>query len=256
MTVRNKRIIRKGQPEIKHYCDKCMRTYRTEDGQCYKVEAAITDGLTIGHPCCSTFACPIPLGNNRHCFCGSHAHLHLVCAIVGCDCPIITHKTTIGKRTTTTNMKTFSDPVHQEMERLNKEQSHANFQLSQRLMRQNVTHPNDAMAEKPLVDLVDLEDAEEWFEIDPKDGLVRQFMVNNPGATGELGVLTALQDVCPSKSDNGNRKIKAQFGRRRTHNEQVIVRPCGIICSRATFFGAEAVSNVLVGACCVVRGND
>jgi hypothetical protein len=131
------------------------------------------------------------------------------------------------------------------MERLNMEQSKANFQLSQKLMRQKVTHPTDSMAKKRLVDLVDLEDAEEWFELDPDDGQVRMFTVNNPGATGELDP-SVPQAPCPSKPDSGNQKIKAQFGRRRTHNEQIIVRPCGIICSRATFFGAEAVSNVLV----------
>ncbi len=44
----------------------------------------------------------------------------------------------------------------------------------------------------------------------------------------------------------GNRVLKAQFGRRRTHNEQTLVRPCGIIYARATMFGTEAVSNFLV----------
>jgi hypothetical protein len=53
-------------------------------------------------------------------------------------------------------------------------------------------------------------------------------------------------DPCPSKSNVGNRVFKAQFGRRRTHNEQTLVRPCGIIYARATMFGAEAVSNFLV----------
>jgi hypothetical protein len=144
-------------------------------------------------------------------------------------------------------MKTCPDATHQEMERLNSEQSKANFQLSQKLMRQKVAHPNDAMAEKRLIDLVDLEDAEEWFEVDAEDGCVRMFTINNPGATGELDIpVPGAQDPCPSKAETGNCKLKAQFGRRRTHNEQIIVRPCGIICSRATFFGAEAVSNVLV----------
>ncbi|PPR02945.1 hypothetical protein CVT24_012157 [Panaeolus cyanescens] len=52
---------------------------------------------------------------------------------------------------------------------------------------------------------------------------------------------------CPTKSLTGNRPIlKAQFGRRRTHNEQTLVRPCGVIFARATMYGAEAVSNFLV----------
>lgn len=56
----------------------------------------------------------------------------------------------------------------------------------------------------------------------------------------------AVSDPCPSKAATGNRVLKAQFGRRRTHNEQTLVRPCGIIYARATMFGAEAVSNFLV----------
>ena len=251
MADRNGCIIRKGQPEIAHYCAKCMRTYRGPGGELYKVEAAVTDGLTLGHPCCSLFACPISLASNRHRFCATHTHLHLQCAVVGCTAAVVESTKLVKGKEIHTMMKTCSDPMHQEMEHLNSEQSKANFQLSQKLMRQKVAHPNDAMAEKRLIDLVDLEDAEEWFEVDPEDGRVRMFTINNPGATGELDISVLLaQDPCPSKAETGNRKIKAQFGRRRTHNEQLIVRPCGMICSRATFFGAEAVSNVLV--CSVV----
>ncbi|KZT61919.1 hypothetical protein CALCODRAFT_427048 [Calocera cornea HHB12733] len=36
----------------------------------------------------------------------------------------------------------------------------------------------------------------------------------------------------------------AHFGRRRTHNEQLVVRPCGIILARGTFYGAESLSGV------------
>lgn len=134
------------------------------------------------------------------------------------------------------------------MERLNKEQSKANFQLSQKLMRQKVAHLNNAMPQdKATSSLTDLEDTEEWFAIDPVTQSVRMYTNNNPSSTGELDPLTAsTMDPCPSHPATGDRKLKATFGRRRTHNEQVIVRPCGIICSRATFYGAEAVSNVLV----------
>ncbi|KAK1217866.1 hypothetical protein PQX77_019466 [Marasmius sp. AFHP31] len=46
------------------------------------------------------------------------------------------------------------------------------------------------------------------------------------------------------KSDLGNTQVKARFGRRRTHNEQLVVCTCGIIAARATLFGAEAISGV------------
>ncbi|KAI0689098.1 hypothetical protein BC835DRAFT_1308521 [Cytidiella melzeri] len=59
--------------------------------------------------------------------------------------------------------------------------------------------------------------------------------------------------VCPSKPSAGNKRVRAQFGRKRTHNEQycklahnkqIIVAPCGVIIARTTFYGAEAVSSV------------
>lgn len=51
---------------------------------------------------------------------------------------------------------------------------------------------------------------------------------------------------CDGKAEAGNRRLKAFFGRRRTHNEQLIMRSCGVIIARATFFGSEAISAVNV----------
>ena len=52
--------------------------------------------------------------------------------------------------------------------------------------------------------------------------------------------------TCPDKPNTGNRKLRAQFGRKRTHNEQIIVAPCGVIIARATLYGAEAITSVMV----------
>ncbi|KAF9541039.1 hypothetical protein CPC08DRAFT_756197 [Agrocybe pediades] len=49
---------------------------------------------------------------------------------------------------------------------------------------------------------------------------------------------------CSGKPETGNRQFKSSFSRKRTHNEQFIMRPCGIILSRATLFGSESVSAV------------
>ena len=106
--------------------------------------------------------------------------------------------------------------------------------------------PPDEPAASPEEPLLAVEETEEWFEIQ-KDKVtgsddVHIFHAPNAGSVG-----TADDFVpCDTKSVTGNRKVKAQFGRRRTHNEQLLVRPCGVIFARATFFGAEAVSNVLV----------
>lgn len=55
-----------------------------------------------------------------------------------------------------------------------------------------------------------------------------------------------VEVACDGKPEVGNRKLRAYFGSRRTHNEQLIMRCCGVILSRATLFGSEAVSAVNV----------
>lgn len=41
-------------------------------------------------------------------------------------------------------------------------------------------------------------------------------------------------------------QVQAQFGRRQTHNEQIIVMPCGMIVAQETFYGAEGVGSVII----------
>ena len=57
----------------------------------------------------------------------------------------------------------------------------------------------------------------------------------------------APDHVPPARSDSSTTpKIRTQFGRRQTHNEQIIVAPCGLVIARATFYGAEAIRDVAV----------
>ncbi|KAJ7104619.1 hypothetical protein C8R44DRAFT_640225, partial [Mycena epipterygia] len=64
---------------------------------------------------------------------------------------------------------------------------------------------------------------------------------NNPGSVG------VVDEACTaSKSETGNHKYKALFGRSRTHNLQSICRPCGVIVAQASFYNTKAVSNVLL----------
>ncbi|KAJ7185334.1 hypothetical protein C8R46DRAFT_981891 [Mycena filopes] len=55
-------------------------------------------------------------------------------------------------------------------------------------------------------------------------------------------------ETCDGKPEAGNRRLRAIFGGRWTHNEQLIMRTCGVILSRATLFGSEAVSAVNIFA--------
>ena len=86
-----------------------------------------------------------------------------------------------------------------------------------------------------LSELLEEED-EQVFEID-KEGCI--FVVE--GKKGPDDTAT------PGRSG-----VRAQFTRNRTHNEQIIVAPCGTIIARVTFYGAEAISGVAVRACSLV----
>jgi hypothetical protein len=50
----------------------------------------------------------------------------------------------------------------------------------------------------------------------------------------------------PSRSISAVSQLKGRTSRRWTHNEQLFVRPCEVLVSRATFFGSEGVSGVKV----------
>ncbi|KAJ7733056.1 hypothetical protein DFH07DRAFT_968134 [Mycena maculata] len=81
----------------------------------------------------------------------------------------------------------------------------------------------------------------EWFELD-EQGHVHVQHHTNPGSVG----VTEEPECEASKDETGNRRYKALFGRCCTHNEQLLVWPCGVIFAWATFYHAEAVSNVLL----------
>ena len=52
--------------------------------------------------------------------------------------------------------------------------------------------------------------------------------------------------ICDGKPEAGNTTVRARFGRRRTHNEELCVASCGVILGRATFYGSEAPNGVRV----------
>jgi hypothetical protein len=57
---------------------------------------------------------------------------------------------------------------------------------------------------------------------------------------------TAGPSTAPTLKPGLSTKIKPQFGHLWTHNEQLFVRCCGIITSRATFYGSEGIAGVKV----------
>jgi len=115
-----------------------------------------------------------------------------------------------------TGSRMCSEPAHQEVEQIHRERGQARFQLKERLQHALVAHPNDAIAEETSADAADVEGEVEDFEIGG------------------------------SERNGKKERIRAQLGRQRTHNEQIIVAPCGIIITRETFYGAEGVGSVIV----------
>jgi len=61
-------------------------------------------------------------------------------------------------------------------------------------------------------------------------------------AHGHTVPATTDSDVLPA----GHRKLRVQFGRKYTHNEQLFVAPCGVIVAQETFYHSEAPSAVVV----------
>lgn len=103
-------------------------------------------------------------------------------------------------------------PEHRALDLTNGERGKSIFQLKKRLERARVSHPSNAVA---------LDDAAEEA-------------INSDG------------EDCSTKPDTGNSKVRAQWNRKQTHGEQLLVRPCGTIVAHATFQGSEGQKLVLV----------
>ena len=103
-------------------------------------------------------------------------------------------------------------PAHAEVEDRYHETNQAMFSMRTRLLREAIARPTD-----------------------------------DPGAVANEAFELELD--CPEKPSDGVIRVRAQFGRTRTHNEQLFVRPCGIITCRETFYGSETVPQVLVRVC-------
>lgn len=175
----------------------------------------VIDGVSVQHACCGVPNCKIPLNNNRDRFCPEHSHLNHVCAIVSCSNTVVPGK------------KACALADHQHVETVHTERGQARFQLKERYERSRLAHPNDAIGDQvtSIAELVD-DDEEEVFE-----------------ASREL---VPVPVTANSTAKNSNPWICAMFGRRRTHNEQLFVAPCGMIIARETFYHAEALYSVIV----------
>lgn len=137
--------------------------------------------------------------------------------------------------------RTCSNPDHRRLEQAYFSHGQGIFKLCERLKKAGVILPSNSLSEETPV-----HDAEAVVEA--AGGL----------SQGGITVLDDPVDVanCDGKPDGGNRKLWAFFGRRRTHNEQLLMRPCGVIIAHATFFGSEVVSAVNVRSILQIWSSD
>ena len=107
------------------------------------------------------------------------------------------------------------------------------------MKRSQVAHPNDGIAEeRNLFEVIDEEDEE--LEVDDSESK----QGNVTATEGPASENTTL--VAPTVTAMPKKRVRARFGRKRTHNEQILVAPCGMILARETFYGAEAIGTCAV----------
>jgi len=236
---RNLSIRAYGQPEIRHQCAKCVRMYQgPEDAEPSKfsnvlvklqssdmfftgrVMMHVIDGNAMGRPKCAVHNCKVPLDSNRDKFCIDHLSLRDICCIVGCEERVVK-----GKLTCSLDEHCAAEAKHIA-------RGQAQFVLMERLRRARDAHPDNSLptelsAEPSLSEqAVDDQTGPEEFDIDGLDA-----------------------DSRPDEALVGGglkRRLRTLFTRVRTHNEQIIVAPCGVIIARETFYSAEAISSVAV----------
>ena len=105
---------------------------------------------------------------------------------------------------------------HRDLENYNSEKNRAMFQLKDRLAQLRTLQPRESI---------------------PVGG-------DDTGLDEE--VILNKNSICDGKPEEGNQTLRARFGRKRTHNEELCITSCGIILGQATFYGSEAPNGVVV----------
>ena len=177
-----------------------------KDSESEALRAVVTDGVTIGRPCCGVHDCQGTLSTQRERFCVRHEFKDGICCVTTCEAPI------------QPGYQTCAEPGHRALETRGVEQHTAMFQLRRRLERIKTSQIDGS----PLGG---------GSEISP--------------ASLTMGELSDLEED-EGKHEEGNARPRACFGRRRTHNEQLCVATCGIILGRATFYGSEGPNGARV----------
>lgn len=124
LEARNRRMAGPGQEEWNHACNLCCWVYQDEDGSFKALRSVVTDGVTLGHPCCAVHDCKEPLIAKKGArYCTLHAVRERNCAILECT------------QLADDGYKTCSLPAHRSLEDYKQMENRAMFQLKGRLER-------------------------------------------------------------------------------------------------------------------------
>ncbi|KAF8573676.1 hypothetical protein K439DRAFT_1624888 [Ramaria rubella] len=185
----------------------------TDLDHCGSEVARLLDGNTIGHPCCVIHDCKVPLSKvGRDIYCPAHLRYEAKCAVTTCE-------SAHGE-----GFLTCPQLNHRSLEVAYCKKGVAFFQMYDKIKKR---------AEGSASDPGSIDGG----------GPNEVVIVEGDDAGDSVPVFLG----CDEKSPAGNQRLCAQFGQRQTHNEQLMIRPCGVIISRATFFGSEAISAVRIG---------
>ena len=141
--------------------------------------------------------------------------------------------------TTEAEFRTCVDPEHHKLETYYNQHGKAMFQLKHQLEHAKISQTHDSL--HPSGD--DDDNIANLADVDEDDDNLGE----GSGVRGDDGdTLVDENGVCDGKPDSGNKYVRARFGRRCTHNEELCVGSCGIILGRATFYDSEAPNGVRV----------
>lgn len=201
-----------------------------------RLNALVIDGVTVRSACCAIsedehgVSCKIPLTRPHDKFCPSHAYKENLCYRKECNRPIVE------------GTWACEDQVHQNLakETFEERQKKAADELIKRIERESVAfHLRAGQSERPV-------------GTQPGDHC-------RPGISGDLeqeeeesldaGYDPVDDEDGPADETQAKRKarLRKMYWRRRfTNNEQLAVRPCGMIIGRTSMYDAEGIVSVKV----------
>ncbi len=197
--------------------------------------SCITDGISIGHPCCAVHNCPNPLVMKKGVrYCQEHQIQEDHCSVLSC------------KSKASPGFRTCAKPTYRRLEDYLCLENKAMFQLKRHHERLHAESKTTNHIPTTFVACLQLEQLiSDTTSTTPQ---VSDSLVNSEQFFESLDhILDNGEIECEAeKAVSGNKCHCAQFGRCRTHNEELMVASCGVIIGRATFFGSEAINGVVV----------